>query len=51
MHHLDFERRTNGTLLTYALIELKDNDKKDSVESALNVWQGARDHPYYEFLL
>jgi UDP-2,3-diacylglucosamine pyrophosphatase LpxH len=52
MHHLDFERSSNGPLLTYALIELKDGEEEENlVESALNVWQGTNNHPFHEFLL
>lgn len=52
MHHLDFERSTNGPLLTYANIELKiDDDKNEHVESALNVWNGKNRHPFTEYHL
>ncbi len=48
MYNLDFGKRNEGNLLTYAQIDVQDI-KKEQYEIALNVWKGSDHLPYSEF--
>lgn len=51
MHHMDFNRRNEGVLLTYAQLDLEQNKNKELVLSnvSLNVWKGQQSKPYDEY--
>lgn len=46
MHNLDFSRRDDGNMLTYAYIAIGANNDKQVL---LNVWRGIRTNPFEEF--
>jgi UDP-2,3-diacylglucosamine pyrophosphatase LpxH len=48
MYHLDFGKRNEGDLLTYAQIDVQDEEKEE-YDVALNVWKGTGHLPYSEF--
>lgn len=51
MHHMDFNRRNEGVLLTYAQIDLMngDDNTKKIKDVALHVWKGNQNKPYDDY--
>lgn len=57
MYNLEFGKRQNGELLTYAQIDVRDkndvktenDDKFSHLDIVLNVWKGKNDLPFSEF--
>lgn len=52
MHHLDFNRRNEGVLLTYAQIDLvktKEEERNHLKDVSLHVWKGNQTSPYSEY--
>jgi UDP-2,3-diacylglucosamine pyrophosphatase LpxH len=51
MYHLDFGRQSEGAALTYAQIDLKNDESNapKNLDIMLNIWKGKHDLPFSEF--
>lgn len=50
-YNLDFDRRGDSVLLTYAQVDIQkgDSESNDDMEMVLNVWKGNNNFPYTEY--